>query len=236
MAEHICRKCQIPVPWKQFLWQLNTHTCELVGTPPLMPGVERLVCHLAKYCVGLALITSCTRSSYEKKIKGREDFFNLFENVLCHDEYNRHKPDPDCYLIAMSMFCDKPPPDCCLAFDGTPKGVQAARDARLQVIMLAEPDLPCVWSEEATERLETLETFQTTAYGLPYLEPTEPLTEAQKEELRKLQPIQAPPPLEEIPRRTVDDEIYSEAVDSKKKTKRKRNKSVIDDVYAPRFQ
>lgn len=227
MAELICRKCNIPVLWEQFLWQLNAHTCELVANPPLIEGVERLVRHLAKYCVGLALITSSPRSAYEKKIRGREEFFNLFEHVLCSDEYNRHKPEPDCYLIAMSMFCDKPSPDCCLAFDGTPKGVQAARDARLQVIMLAEPDLPCCWSELATKRLETLEAFDTIEFGLPYLEPSEPLTVEEKNELRKLRVVQPPPPIENFPMRS------EEVIESKPPGKKAKKKSITDDVYAP---
>ncbi|KAH8419401.1 hypothetical protein KR222_010664, partial [Zaprionus bogoriensis] len=171
MAELICRKCDIPIPWEQFLVQLNEHTCELVANPPLMEGVERLVCHLYNNCIGLALITSSPRSVYCQKIRGHEDFFRLFNHVLCSDEYNRPKPEPDCYMIAMSLFCDKPTPDCCLAFDGTPKGVQAARDARLQVVMLPDIELPCCWSELATLRLETYYDFDPTAFGMPYLPP-----------------------------------------------------------------
>ncbi|XP_030555207.1 probable pseudouridine-5'-phosphatase [Drosophila novamexicana] len=171
MAQLICRKCELPVLWENFLVQLNEHTCELIANPPLMQGVERLVKHLYDNCIGLALITSSTRALYCKKIRGREEFFAMFNVVLCSDEYNRPKPEPDCYLIAMSLLCDPPCVECCLAFDGTTKGVQAAREAHLQVIMLPDPDLPCCWSELATKRLETLVDFDPEEFGMPYLEP-----------------------------------------------------------------
>ncbi|XP_060666838.1 probable pseudouridine-5'-phosphatase [Drosophila nasuta] len=171
MAELICRKCSLPIVWEQFLMQLNEHTCELIANPPLMEGVERLVQHLHCNCIGLALITSSKRSLFCQKIRGHEEFFELFDHVLCADEYNQPKPQPDCYLLAMELFCERPPPDCCLAFDGTTKGVQAARDARLQVIMLPDPELPCCYSELATQRLETLKDFDPEDFGMPYLAP-----------------------------------------------------------------
>ncbi|TDG49414.1 hypothetical protein AWZ03_004097 [Drosophila navojoa] len=171
MAELICRKCRLPIPWENFLVQLNEHTCELIGNPPLIDGVERLVNHLHANCIGLALITSSKREIFCKKIRGREEFFSQFDQVLCADEYNRPKPEPDCYLIAMRLLCDPPCVECCLAFDGTPKGVQAARDARLKVIMLPDPELPCCWSELATQRLETYLEFDPVEFGMPYLEP-----------------------------------------------------------------
>jgi len=171
MAELICRKCKLPVVWEQFLVQLNEHTWELIANPPLMEGVERLVNHLHCNCIGLALITSSKRSLFCKKIRGHEDFFKLFDHVLCADEYNQPKPQPDCYMLAMDMFSERPPPECCLAFDGTIKGVQAARDAHLKVIMLPDLDLPCCWSELATQRLETLNDFDPEDFGMPYLEP-----------------------------------------------------------------
>lgn len=171
MAELICRKCKLPIAWENFLIQLNEHTCELIGNPPMMEGVERLVTHLHENCIGLGLITGSSREIFCKKIRGREEFFGLFDLVLCADEYNRPKPEPDCYLIAMRRLCDPPCAECCLAFDGTTKGVQAAKEARLKVIMLPEPELPCCWSELATQRLESLIEFNPEEFGMPYLEP-----------------------------------------------------------------
>ncbi|KAH8251218.1 hypothetical protein KR032_003273 [Drosophila birchii] len=180
MAELICRKCKLPVAWEVFRAQLNERTSELIANPPLMPGVERLVTHLSKCCIGLALVTSCSEALYCSKIRGREEFFETFCTVLCGDdpELRAYKPNPDVYLIAMSRLGDADP-ECTLVFDGTAMGVQAASDARLPVVMLAEPELPCCWSELATLRLETLEEFNPEEFDMP------PYSKTEKPEPRK---------------------------------------------------
>jgi len=65
-------------------------------------------------------------------------------------------------------------PDCTLVFDGTTQGVQAASDARLPVIMLAEKDLPCCWSELAALRFEYLDDFEPEMFNLPPFTDPEP--------------------------------------------------------------
>nr|XP_016930882.1 probable pseudouridine-5'-phosphatase [Drosophila suzukii] len=175
MAELICRKCDLPVSWESFRFQLNERTSDLIANPTLMPGVQRLVTHLRKCCMGLGLVTSCPESMYCTKIRDREDFFDNFSSVICADDADLRapKPEPDIYLIAMSRLGDAGP-DCTLVFDGTPKGVQAATDARLPVVMLAEKELPCCWSELASLRLETLEEFDPEQFNMPPYSCTEP--------------------------------------------------------------
>ncbi|KMY87465.1 probable pseudouridine-5'-phosphatase [Drosophila simulans] len=186
MAEMICRKCDLPVSWESFRFQLNERTSDLIANPTLMPGVERLVTHLGRCCMGLGLITSCSESMYCTKIRDREDFFQSFSSIICADDADLKapKPEPDVYLIAMKRLGDAGP-DCTLVFDGTPKGVQAATDARLPVVMLAEKDLPCCWSELATLRLETLEEFDPTEFNMPPYSCTEPPTKKQKAPSRR---------------------------------------------------
>lgn len=92
--------------------------------------------------------------------------------MVCADDWELRapKPEPDVYLIAMSRLGDAPGdagPKCTLVFDGTPKGVQAARDARLPVIMPAERELPCCWSELASLRLNYLDEFNPEDFHLP---------------------------------------------------------------------
>lgn len=175
MSELFCRKLDIPMSWESFRYELNERTSHLIANPPFMDGIERLVPHLRNSCMELGLITSSNEANYCSKIRGREDFFENFSTVVCADdpELRAPKPEPDVYLIAMSRLGDAGP-DCTLVFDGTPKGVQAASDARLPVIMLAEKDLPCCWSELATLRLETLEEFDPAEFNMPPYSCTEP--------------------------------------------------------------
>ncbi|KAH8293242.1 hypothetical protein KR018_000970 [Drosophila ironensis] len=175
MAELICRKCRIPVSWDLFLAQLNELTSDLIANPQLMPGVERLVRHLCKCCMGLGLITSCSETTYCQKIRGHEEFFAHFATVIFGDdpEVRAKKPQPDIYLIAMSRLGDAGP-ECTLVFDGTSHGVQAAIDARLPVVMTPDAELPCCYSELANLRLETLEEFDPAMFNMPPFSCTEP--------------------------------------------------------------
>ncbi|EDW45512.1 GM16615 [Drosophila sechellia] len=168
MSELFCRKLDIPMSWESFRYELNERTSQLIANPPFMDGIERLVPHLRNSCMESGLITSSNEANYCSKIRGREDFFENFSTVVCADDPELHapKPEPDVYLIAMSRLGDAGP-DCTLVFDGTPKGVQAASDARLPVIMLAEKDLPCCWSELAALRFEYLDDFEPEMYNLP---------------------------------------------------------------------
>ncbi|KAH8349326.1 hypothetical protein KR067_002819 [Drosophila pandora] len=186
MAELICRKLNMPVSWETFRFQLNELTSAMIANPPLMPGVERLVRHLCKCCMGLALITSCSESMYCSKIRDREEFFEHFTTVLFGDdaEVRASKPQPDVYLIAMSRLGEAGT-DCTLVFEGTPQGVQAATDARLPVVMLAESTLPCCWSELATLRLETLEEFDPEEFNMPPYSCTEPPPKKVKRKSRR---------------------------------------------------
>ncbi|BFF95388.1 probable pseudouridine-5'-phosphatase [Drosophila madeirensis] len=167
MAELIVRKCKIPVTWEQFLLQVNERASELISNPPLMDGVERLVRHLHKCCITLALISSSCEKLYCQKIRGREAFFEHFETLICADDpqLKRPKPEPDVYLIAMSRLGEADTSNT-LVFDGSIKGVQAAADARLKVIMVPERGLPYCWSELAALRLESLEEFKPEWFGM----------------------------------------------------------------------
>ncbi|ALC37950.1 CG5556 [Drosophila busckii] len=176
MAELICRKCKLPVPWEMFLVLVNEHTFHMIANPPLMAGVERLVAHL-KYCnIGLGLVSSCKKAQLCQKIQGRDALFNQFDHIICADDplINQPKPSPDIYLMAMKRFCCNPCADCFLVFEGTTKGVQAAHDAHMEVVMVSESSLPCCWSEQAAARFETLLDFHPEVYGLPPLPANEP--------------------------------------------------------------
>ncbi|XP_016930979.3 pseudouridine-5'-phosphatase [Drosophila suzukii] len=175
MSELFCRKLDIPMSWDSFRYDLNERTAQLIANPPFMDGVERLVRHLRGCCMELGLVTSCSEANYCSKIRGREEFFENFSTVVCADdpELRAFKPEPDVYLIAMSRLGDAGP-DCTLVFDGTTQGVQAASDARLPVIMLAEKDLPCCWSELAALRFEYLDDFEPEMFNLPPFTDPEP--------------------------------------------------------------
>jgi pseudouridine-5'-monophosphatase len=69
----------------------------------LLPGVERLVAHLAAHDVPIAIATGSVRRNYERKTAHLQHVFARFgEHVVCggDDGAGRGKPFPDVFLAA----------------------------------------------------------------------------------------------------------------------------------------
>ena len=72
----------------------------------LLPGVARLVAHLANHAVPIAIATGSARPNYERKTAHLQHVFARFgENVVCGDDHDvvmpgRGKPCPDVFLAA----------------------------------------------------------------------------------------------------------------------------------------
>ncbi|KIK68970.1 hypothetical protein GYMLUDRAFT_80355 [Collybiopsis luxurians FD-317 M1] len=71
---------------------------------PLLPGVRKLVQHLRKHNIPIAVATSSRRGKYVKKTGHLGDVFGCFdEKVVCGDDLRdgmRGKPNPDIFLLA----------------------------------------------------------------------------------------------------------------------------------------
>lgn len=77
-------------------------------------GVERLLLHLHRHKVPMAIATSSKPDSYELKTTKHQDLFKVFHHVVCaggHPGVKRGKPHPDCFLVAASEFDERPTPD-----------------------------------------------------------------------------------------------------------------------------
>ena len=68
----------------------------------LLPGVERLVAHLAAHGVPIAIATGSVRRNYERKTAHLQHVFARFGgHVVCSDDgTGRGKPFPDVFLTA----------------------------------------------------------------------------------------------------------------------------------------
>ncbi len=68
----------------------------------LLPGVERLIAHLAAHGVPIAIASGSQRRNYELKTAHLQHVFGLFKgHVVCGDDgVGRGKPFPDVFLAA----------------------------------------------------------------------------------------------------------------------------------------
>ncbi|KAG8192984.1 hypothetical protein JTE90_028104 [Oedothorax gibbosus] len=163
-------KLQIPMTEQEFNDTFRQLCNEYFLRAETLPGVERLIKHLHAHNIPIAIATSSMKSSFDLKTKNHQELVSLFNHVVCGSsdpEVKQGKPAPDVFLVCASRFADKPSPDKVLVFEDAPLGVQAARAAGMQVVMVPDPRMSEELRKEATQVLASLEDFRPELFGLP---------------------------------------------------------------------
>ncbi|KAH9987012.1 HAD-like protein [Russula compacta] len=157
----------------------------------LLPGVARLVAHLAAHGVPLAIATGSTRRNFERKTAHLQHAFAHFgaSNVVCSDDGavrpGRSKPFPDVFLAAArSLGRAVGGPDDNnneeereerargLVFEDAILGVQAGKRAGMSVVWVPDQNLLDIASSQLAadkpdQVLSSLEAFVPEEWGLP---------------------------------------------------------------------
>lgn len=170
--EEIIRQTNLPLTVEEFMvMEREIYTEEMLKVE-LMPGAKRLVDHLKKHGVPLAIATGSTKESYEIKTKRHQDLFSsglYFSHIVFtrdDEEVKRPKPAPDVYLITAQRFADSPSPDKVLVFEDSHIGVDGATAAGMQCVMVPDARFK-VHQPNATLILPSLEHFRPELFGLP---------------------------------------------------------------------
>ncbi|KAJ2797242.1 hypothetical protein H4S07_006000 [Coemansia furcata] len=174
-TEILLSDLQLPLMFEEYNDQAEKLKQVYFRRSQLMPGVEKLLRHLAKHSIPIAVATSSSKPMFAIKSERHGPVFDLFAGkITCGDDpaVKHAKPAPDIFQIAMQRLDSRLRPEDCLVFEDAANGVEAANKAQMSSIWVhdmrfaVDPLVPpsC---HNATERVVSLEEFDPAKYGLP---------------------------------------------------------------------
>ena len=98
-------------------------------------GFEDYIKDLRKQGIKTAVVTSSNQIKMEAVYQHHPEFKDLFDAILTSEDFERSKPDPDCYLKAAERFGVRPAD--CVVFEYSFNGLKSGRAAGMRVIGLA---------------------------------------------------------------------------------------------------
>ncbi|KAM3961190.1 pseudouridine-5'-phosphatase-like [Aphomia sociella] len=169
-ADKIVKTLDLPITKEEFMKECFKVYEVLFPKVQLMPGAQKLVEHLHKKGVPIALATSSSKDSVDMKMQNYQELLKLFHHLTMGSsdkEVTKGKPDPAIFLVCASRFPDMPKPEDCLVFEDALNGVKAACAANMQVVVVPDPRIEPVLLKDATLTLKSLEEFEPQLFGLP---------------------------------------------------------------------
>ena len=177
-SKMIVEELALPLTPDEYLELLNEETIKVSPLVNMMPGVERLLEHLQRNKIPMAIASSSSKVLFEPKTeKFGLEWKNRFHHILlASDEpmVKKSKPAPDTFLVCRDRF-DLPLPDHdkCLVFEDSVYGAVAGCRAGMQVIMVPDSRLDVVsylnkeFELRPSQVLKSLEDFKPEDFGLP---------------------------------------------------------------------
>lgn len=162
----------LPYSPEELSEELFRLTLKKISKAFMMEGAERLVNHLHKCKVTMAVATSSSQASTEAKIASHRETFSKFHHITTgsHPDIKEGKPAPDIFLICASLFEEKVEPESCLVFEDAPSGVEAALSAGMQVVAIPDKRVSPDVMANATQILYSMAEFKPEDFGLPPFE------------------------------------------------------------------
>ena len=109
------------------------------GQVELMPGVEEFLHEVAKRHKKTCVVTNSSRRMVEAIID-RHPALQLIDLWVTREDYDKPKPDPECYVKAIEQFsADK---ERAIGFEDSPRGLQALLGAEAAAVLITQIEYP----------------------------------------------------------------------------------------------
>ncbi|XP_031105372.1 bifunctional riboflavin kinase/FMN phosphatase-like [Ipomoea triloba] len=143
------------LPFYQGKWQLAK----------ALPGVNRLMAHLHKQGIPIALASNSLRKNIDGKLAYHEGWKERFAVILGSDQVRAGKPEPDIFLEAASRM-NVHPADC-LVIEDSVVGVKAGKAAGMKVVAVPSVQTEIDQYSIADSVLHSILELQPELWGLP---------------------------------------------------------------------
>lgn len=169
VAKEYVEHFQLPISPEEYVSRVNKINCESFPSAQLMPGIAKLVHHLYKKNVPMAVATSSHKEALDLKLTNHGEFFKMFHHIVTGDdpEVKESKPAPDIFKVCAARFDVPVSPSDCLVLEDSPNGVQAGNAAGMQTVMIPHPWMTDNFKQEATVVVDSALDFKPEVFGLP---------------------------------------------------------------------
>ena len=152
----------------EFSQELSQNLEEMLPECKVLPGVEKLLLHLKKHGIPMAVATSSTGSRFQMKTRRHRDLFDrVFELIVTGDQVTNSKPHPEIFLKAFDLLKAQKSlelrTDNVLVFEDAPLGVDSAMAAQMNVVMVNDQ----VETTSAHQLIKSMSEFDPSVWGLP---------------------------------------------------------------------
>ncbi|HEY5768804.1 MAG TPA: HAD family phosphatase [Terrimicrobium sp.] len=150
IVEHLNEKFGLSLRVDETVQRKESYYLEGVrDAQPIMPVLEIAVG--MRGIKPLAIASGGHREPVEATLKAI-GVLDMFDAVVCAEDYERGKPFPDPFLEAARRL--GVPAEDCLVFEDSPTGIEAAKAARMHYVLVPTPERKRVASGEAAPQAD----------------------------------------------------------------------------------
>jgi len=165
-SRYLVEAMDIPMAPEEYLEERDSLLRKAFPDCKPLPGAERLVRHLHENNVPIAVATSSSEDLYDLKTQSHRSWFDLFPVTVTGDDpdISDGKPAPDIFLVAGKRIGATP--ESTLVFEDAPSGLQAAKTAGMQAVVVPDPNMDKSRYADADAILNSLTEFNPADFGL----------------------------------------------------------------------